>query len=373
MVEVFCSTQRPTMKFILHPSQLLLVILAAWIHRQQQDVIDYLRTENQVLKEKLGKKRILLNDNQRRRLAVKGKVLGRKLFGELGTVFTPDTILRWHRMLVAKKWDYTNRRKQKPGRPPIAAEVRQLVLRMARENPTWGYDRITGALHNLGHDVSDQTVGNILKEHGLEPAGQRQRQTAWGTFIKAHWDVLGAIDFTTVEVWTRGGLVTFYLLFVMEVRTRRIHFAGYTTNPHEAWMKQVAKNLTDPFDGFLDNTRYLLMDRDTKFCKGFRETLVGEGVRPVRLPPRSPNLNAHLERFFGSLKSECLHRVILFGERSLCNKIAEYMLHYHQERNHQGLDNKIIEPASLSVARKGPVDCRHRLGGMLRYYYRAAG
>jgi len=268
------------MNAMLHPWQLLIVALAGWLNRQQQAVVEYLRTENQVLKEKLGKKRNLLNDDQRRRLAVKAKVLGCKALAEIATIVTPDTLLRWHRMLVAKKWDYSERRK-KPGRPPVSDEVKQLVVRIARENPTWGYDRIQGALANLEHGTSDQTIGNILKEHGIEPAPDRQRQTTWKTFIKAHRDVLGAIDFTTIEVWTRGGLVTYFLLFVMEVATRRVHFAGCTPNPAEAWMKQVARNLTDAEDGFLNDKRYLLMDRDGKFTDGFSEILQGEG-RPTR-------------------------------------------------------------------------------------------
>ncbi len=151
------------MTFILQPWQFYFVILAGWVHRQQQEVSEYLRTENQVLKEKLGKKRILLNDDQRQRLAVKGKILGRKTLEQVGTLFTPDTILRWHRTLVANKWDYSDRRKKKLGRPPISDEVKQLVVRMARENPTWGFDRIAGAAQNLGHEISDQSVGNILK------------------------------------------------------------------------------------------------------------------------------------------------------------------------------------------------------------------
>ena len=173
------------MNFVLQPWQLLLLILAGWINRQQQQVIDYLRTENQVLKEKLGKRRILLNDDQRRRLAVKAKVLGRKLLAEVGTLFTPDTLLRWHRLLVAKKWDYSQRRQHQPGRPPLAQEIQQLVVRLARENPSWGYDRIQGALANLGHDLSDTSVGNILRAHGIEPAPERKRATTWKAFLKA--------------------------------------------------------------------------------------------------------------------------------------------------------------------------------------------
>ena len=359
------------MEFIFQPWQLYFLLLAGWINREQQELIEYLRTENQVLREKLGKKRVLLNDDQRRRLAVKGKILGRKRLQEFGTLFTPDTILRWHRMLVAQKWDYSARRKS-VGRPATPPEVVDLILRMARENPGWGYDRIQGALANLGHEVSDQTVGNILKAHGIEPAPERKQQTTWKTFIKAHWDVLAAIDFTTVEVWTKGGLVTFYLLFVMDLNTRSVHFAGCTTNLGDDYMKQIARNLTDTMDGFLNWKEQLLMDRDANFSSAFRTMLAQSGVNPVRLPPKSPNLNAQLERFHLSLKSECLSRMIFFGENSLRNAVDQYLDHYHRERNHQGLNNQIIHAGDEVGYNTGEVQCRERLGGLLKYYHRQA-
>lgn len=241
------------------------------------------------------------------------------------------------------------------------------------ENPTWGYDRIPGALSNLGHEISNQTVGNILKEHGFEPASDRKRQTTWATFIRAHWDVLASIDFTTIEVWTTGGLVTFYLLFVMEIKSRRVHFAGCTPTPDTAWMKQIARNLTDCKDGFLKGKRYTLMDRDAKFCEAFRALLDDAGVEPVILPPRSPNLNAHLERFMRSLREECLDRMIFFGERSLRNAVHEYVENYYaHERSLQGLANTIIDPDEEVGGSTGEVQCRERLGGMLRYYHRKA-
>ena len=240
------------------------------------------------------KKRVLLNDGQRRRLAVKARALGHKALSEIATIVTPGTLLRWHRMLIAKKWDYSNRRKKKPGRPPVSDEVKRLAVQMAREDPSWGYDKIQGALANLGQKISDQTVGNILEEHGIEPAPERKLQTTWKTFIKAHWGVLASIDFTTIEVWTKGGLVTYYVLFVMEVATRRVYFAGCTPNPTEPWMKQVARNLVDCEEGFLNGKRYLIMDRDSKFTDRFRGILDGEGVEAVRLPPRSPNLNGYV-------------------------------------------------------------------------------
>jgi transposase InsO family protein len=358
------------MSFVLQPWQLLLLILAGWVNRQQQEVVDYLRTENQVLKEKLGKRRILLSDDQRRRLAVKGKIPGRKLLGEIGTLVTPDTLLRWHRLLVAQKWDYSNRRHNQPGRPPIAGEVKELVLRLAKENPRWGYDRIQGALANLGQMISATTVANILKEHGIEPAPERKRQTTWKTFLKAHWQVLAAVDFTTIEVWSSRGLVTCYVLFVMELATRRVHFAGVTASPDDSWMKQIARNLTATPEGFLLGKRYVLMDRDSKFSDGFRAILDEAGTKPVRLPPRSPNLNAHLERFWRSLREECLDRMIFFGEITLRQAVMQFVLHFHGERNHQGLGNRLIEAGAEVGRSTGDVQCRERLGGILRYYYR---
>jgi putative transposase len=360
------------MNFVFQPWQLLVLILAGWINREQQQVIEYLRSENQILRDKLGKRRILLTDDQRRRLAVKGKVLGRKLLAQFGTLVTPDTILRWHHLLVAKKWDYSDRRKKKPGRPPFSQEIQNLVVRLAKENPRWGYDRIQGALANLGHKISDATVGNILKGHGIEPAPDRKRQTTWKTFLKAHWQVLAAIDFTTVEIWTRHGLITFYILFVMELATRRVHFAGVSPSPDDRWMKQMARNLTAAEEGFLAGKRYVLMDRDSKFSEAFRTTLFNAGVKSVRLPPRSPNLNAYLERFWRSLREECLDRMIFFGEDMLRRALMEYVSHFHGERNHQGLENRLIDPGPEVGRQTGDIQCRERLGGLLCYYHRQA-
>ena len=305
------------MNFILQPWQLLVVFLIGWVHRQQQAIIEFQNDQIKTLLEAQGKKRIRLTDDQRRRLAVKGKSLGRKALGEITTIVTPDTILRWHRELVAAKWNYSQKRQTKPGRPAVTEEITKLILRLAQENPSWGYNRIQGALANLGHKISDTTVGNILKAHGIEPAPERKRKTSWKTFLEAHWEVLATVDFTTVEVWTKGGLVTYYLLFAMNIATRRVCFAGCTLSPDGAWMKQVAKNLTDSTDGFLNGVRYLLMDRDTKYTDGFCHILERESIRCLRLPPKSPNLNAYIERFMRSIKAEALDRMIFFGEDSL--------------------------------------------------------
>jgi hypothetical protein len=210
----------------------LLAALAGWINRHQQAVIEYLREENRVLKGQLGGKRTRLTDDQRRRLAVKGKAIGRRALAEVATLVTPDTILAWHRKLIALKWTYKKR--IGPGRPPVMKRIVDLAVRMARENPRWGYTRIQGALANLGHRVGRTTVANILKRRGIEPAPERGKRMSWATFLKAHWTKLAAIDFFTVEVWGLRGLVTFYVLIVIELSSRRVHFAGTTPSPDTA-------------------------------------------------------------------------------------------------------------------------------------------
>jgi putative transposase len=360
-----------SMKVLLQPWQLLLLVLAGWLNRQQQEVIEYLVTENRVLRRKLGKKRVLLTDQQRRQLAVKGRVLGRKMLEELALVATSGTILRWHRELVARNWDYGNRRKQM-GRPPVPKETADLVLKQAKENPRWGYNRIQGAIRKLGHSISDTAMANILKAHGIDPAPDRKRQSSWKTFPHRHRHVLASVEFTTIGVWTRKGLVTYYLLFFMELATRKVHFAGLTPNPEEGLMLQVARNVTDAEGGFLRGKRYLLMDRDTKFSEAFRGTLEAVGVRPVRLPPRAPNLNAHIERFLRSLKEERLERMIFFGERSLQTATVTYVDHFLTERNHQGMGYQLIIAGNEVSRTVGEIACRERLGGLLRYYYREA-
>jgi len=357
------------MSNVIQPFHLLVIALAGWLNRHQQEIIDYLIEENRVLKEQLEGQRLRFTDEQRIRLTVKAKVLGRRLLDELETLVTPDTLLTWHRKLIAQKWTYA---RTGPGRPRVAQEITDLVLRMARENTSWGYDRIQGALTNIGYVVAPNTVKNILKRHGIEPAPERKKRTSWKTFLKAHWDVMAATDFFTVEVWTARGLVTYYVLFIMHLSTRSVHIAGVTRAPNGAYMKQVARNLTDVCDGFLLNSRYLIMDRDTKYTDVFREHLDREGVKPVRCPARAPNCNAFAERFVRSIREECLDRMILFGEASLRRVLREYITHYHIERNHQGVGNRLLKSPDRVVSINDPIHCRERLKGFLNYYYREA-
>ena len=187
-------------------------------------------------------------------------------------------------------------------------------------------------------------------------------------------DVLAATDFFTTEVWTKAGLVTYYVLFFIHVATRRVHIAGLTQYPDTAWVTQMARKVTMADAGFLSPGQYLLHDRDSKFTMEFDETLRAVGVKAIKLPAQSPNLNAHAERFVLSVKTECLSRMILFGEASLRRALSQFLAHYHVERPHQGKGNVILFPEeSANTARAGPVQCRERLGGLLRFNYRGAG
>jgi len=303
---------------------------------------EYLVTENRILREKLPS-RLRLSNPERSTLAEIGKRLGRKALREVACVAKPDTILAWYRRLVAQKFDGSKHR-QYPGRPPVSSEVEDLVVRMARENSGWGYDRIVGALANLGHHVSDQTVGNILRRHGYRSRSEEKQITTWKDFLAAHMNVLAGCDFFTVEVLTWRGLVTYYVLFFLHLESRRVTVGGITRHPDQEWMEQIGRSATQETWGYLHSCRYVLHDRDTKFCASFRAALASGGVKTVALPAHSPNLNAFAERWVRSVKQECLSKVILFGERPLSRVLAEYTRHYHSERNHQGKGNRLLFP-----------------------------
>jgi transposase InsO family protein len=292
---------------------------------------------------------------------------------ELAAVAKPDTLLAWYRKLIANKFDGSKFRKSW-GRPRVDEETERLVVRMAKENPGWGYDRIVGAMANLGHRLSDQTVGNILRRHDIPPAPKRKQTTSWKDFIRAHMAVLVATDFFTVEVLTLRGLITYYVLFFIHLESRRICLAGVTRHPNQEWMEQMARNVTMEDSGFLINRRYLLHDRDSKYCPSFRQVIEAGSVKTLALPPRSPNLNAYAERWVRSVKEECLAKLILLGEGSLRRALRHYEAHYHEERNHQGKDNVLLFPLPTQAVRgeQEKVRCRERLGGLLKYYEREA-
>ena len=295
--------------------------------------------------------------------------MGRKALAQVACVAKPDTILGWYRRRVAAKFDGSKCRSY-PGRSRITRETEELIVRFARENPTWGYDRIAGA--HIGDPVSDRTVGNVLSRYGIAPAPKRSRNTSWKEFIRSHMAVLAGADFFTVEVLTWRGLATYYVLFFIQLETRRVLLGGITQHPTAVWMEQMARNATDE-DGGLRPVQYVLHDRDAKFWLLFDTLLKAGGVNALKLPARSPNLNAFAERWVRSVKEECLSRLILFGEVSLRRALTEFIAHYHSERPHQGKGNVLLFPPAGEIDRRnGPVRCTQRLGGLLKYYARAA-
>ncbi len=289
----------------------LLAYITGLVNQRLLLQCEYLATENRILRSQLAP-RLRLADAERSTLAEIGKRLGRKYLAEVACIAKPATILAWYRRLIAHKFD-GSRRRFYPGRPRVDRAVEELIVRMARENSGWGYDRIVGALANLGHEISSQTIGNILKRHGIAPAPKRSQNTTWREFIAAHMAVLAGADFFTVEVLTWRGLVTYYVLFFLHLETRRVTLGGITRHPTETWMTQMARNAADE-KGCLRNLRYLIHDRDAKFCAAFDDILKSEGVKCLRLPARSPNLNAFAERWVRSVRAECLSKLILFAK-----------------------------------------------------------
>jgi hypothetical protein len=331
---------------------------------------EYLAAENRILRGQLSG-RLRLSDAERATLGEIAHRLGRKALGEVANAALPDTILAWYRKLVARKFDGSKSR-QGPGRPRIKREIEQLIVRMASENRDWGYDKIVGALANLGYEVSDQTVGNVLQRNAVPPAPERKRTTTWPAFIRTHLALLAGTDFFTAEVLTLRGLVTYHVLFFIHLESRKVDIAGITVHPNEQWMQQMARNATMEGCGTLRDCRYLLHDRDTKYTQSFRAIIKSGQVKTLVLPAHSPNLNAYAERWVRSVKEECLSKLILFGERSLRRALSEYVAHYHAERNHQGKSNVLLFPRVTETCREGPVQCRERLGGLLRYYHQEA-
>jgi len=294
--------------------------ISAWLERHAAARIAHLEAENRALRTRLGGRRIIFTDAERQTLGSLAKTLGRKALRDLDPIVTPATLLRWHRELVAQKWTFASR--HRPGRPRTRDEIAQLVVRMATENTGWGYTRILGALANLGINLGRGTIQRILKDHLIEPAPIRRKRISWSTCLNAHWRGLAASDFFTVEVWSLKGLLTFYVLFVIDLPTRRISICGMTTHPDESWMLQMSRDLLDPEFGFLRDKKHLIVDRDTKYSAEFRSTLEREGIGVIRLPPRSPNMKAYAERFVRSVKEECLSKLIPIGPRIAASIVA---------------------------------------------------
>ena len=353
---------------------------ARLLRHLNESVSDSLIIQNQLLRTQIRelqrhlppKKRFVFSEFCKLEMARLAKQLTREGLESACVIIRPSTLMKWYRTLIANKF-YGSKKRLHPGRPRIKAENERLILEIASTNVGWGAKRIQGALAHIGISLSHQTILNVLARNGFHPCPTRKGMDSWSSFIKIHKDVTVATDFFSQEVLTIKGLVTYYILFFIDLGTRQVKIAGITNHPNEAWMLQIARNITMDGEPFFAHSKYLIHDRDTKYCASFRRTLNQAGIKPIKLPVLSPNLNAFAERWVRSAKRECLNHLILVGKGSLERALTQYVAHYNRERTHQGLANQIPEneliPANSfsSVIRR-----RERLGGLLSYYYRTS-
>lgn len=327
-----------------------------------------LRHENQVLRRQLPG-RLRWDHADRFWLAALSRLVGRRRWPEVFPV-TPATILRWHRDLVARKWDYTSRRK--PGRPSTGTSVKALVVRMARENPAWGHRRIQGELARLGHPIAPSTVWEILHAAGIGPAPRRAGPT-WREFLAAQAHAIIACDFLIVET---ALLRRLHVLVFIEHGTRRLHVAGVTARPTGAWTVQQARNLAMDLSDRLGALRFLIHDRDPVFtAAAFAEVFRAEGLRIITTLPRTPGMNAICERVIGTLRRELLDRTLILGKRHLELVLREYVRHYNGHRPHQSRRQRppdigtpsVRDVADLRSVRREPV-----VVGLINEYHQAA-
>jgi putative transposase len=343
-----------------------LVVLRFRSEREKEIEIVLLRHQLRVLERQVARPRLTPAD--RALLAAFSRVLPRRAW-RTSALVTPATLLRWHRELVARRWTYPHRR---PGRPATDAETRELVLRLARENPGWGYRRIQGELVALGIKLAASTVWSILKQAGIEPAPKRL-ETSWAEFLRRQAASIFECDFVTVDTLF---LKRFYVLFFIELATRRVHLAGITTNPDGPWVTQQARNLLMQLDDHGGRRpRVLIRDRDSKFTREFDEVFRSEGIRVIKAPVRAPKARAHAERWVGSARRECLDRLLILGRRHLHHVLVIYIRHYNEHRPHRALgqqapvscDQRIADVIDFDRVRR-----RDLLGGLIHEYELAA-
>ena len=335
--------------------------------------IQFLEEQLKMYQKRHGK----INDithEERLALARLAKDLGRKQLAQIRTIVAPDTFMRWYKKYIEMAHTFDNGGRGR-GRPGIMKVIASLIVQMALNDPDWGYGRIRGELLNVGHDVQKQTIKNVLRREGLLPSPDRRKNSKWNRFIYSNLECLFACDFFTydiVDVFSGLKVRTFYVLFFIHLRTRKVHIAGITENPTHNWMRRIAYNLTDYQDGFLKNCRYLIHDRDFHFMKsGFRDVLKNEGIKCIATARKAPDMNAFAERWVQSIKHDCLDKVMHFHEGSLRHAIRQYVIHYNEERCHQGIDNDLIEPDFERLS-EGRIVHKKRLGGLLNHYRRVA-
>jgi putative transposase len=357
----------------------LWLVLATAGDRKLAQTVEYLKAENSILRAKLPK-RITLTDREKNRLVKFGSKLGPAIWSVISIV-SPRTFLRWVKGDV-RTGESKDETKARPGRPKTDNEVRELILRFAKENG-WGYTRIHGELKKLGvGSVSRSTVVNILKANGFDPGPTRGKGT-WSEFIERHAKTLWASDFLQVQTMTTKGIVDLFVLFFIQPRTKRAIVSGITANPDSAWVTQQARNVTmEIADLGFPTPEVLIIDHDSKFTKEFDTIWSAEGTSVKRVGPFAPNLNAFAERFAQTLRHECLDHFLILGEKHLRHLLKEFLEHYHEERPHQSLDNRppnqSAGPEEVAVIpfvkepKPAKVVCRERFGGLLKSYSCAA-
>ncbi len=288
-----------------------------------------------------------------------------KEMGEVIRIVKPATLFRWHRQLVRRKWTY--RQQNCGGRPRTDKEIERLVVRLAREND-WGNERIEGELRKLGYSISDETVANILRRHGILPLPERKSSPSWRHLMTHYRDQLLACDLFTVEMLF---LKTLYVLVFIEIGSRRVHFAGCTAHPNDRWVTQQARQLMWEMASGERPMRFLIHDRDRKFTTAFDTVFQSEGLDVIHTPYRAPNANAYAERWVRSVREACLDKLLIVNQIHLQRVMREYVEFFNTARPHQGIEQRIPTPAKDRFE-TGPVRCRSMLGGILHDYYRDA-
>ena len=345
-------------------------------HRQiiktMQDQIDYLmefiEIQGEILEEKTGRRQPELSEDQKKRLAHRGKKLNAFLLGQIEHTFAPSTILKWHSELISDKYNSVGKNQKKRGRKPVSPEIVAEVLRLAEHNPTWGYDRIAGVMKYLGYDVCTSTIRNILDAHGIIPDPERRRHGDWLQFIDTQQYVTAATDFAHAELATEYGLERRHLLFFMDIGSREVRCGGIAHNPDSNWTAQIARNMCDMWDGFLLGKRYLIHDRDPVFNKRFDMIFQSIGIEIKKLPPFTPMMNSRMENFIRAIKTECLDKIIFSNELQLRFAVKEYLEYWNHYRPHAGLDGRMVLPYSQDA--DGEIQEISFLGGLLHGYRR---
>ena len=342
------------------------------IIRALQDQIEYLMefiaVQGEIIEQTTGRKQPELSDEQKRRLANRGKKLNEFLLGQISQCFSPGTIHGWYRDLIAEKYTSTRANQNKRGRKPISPEIVAEVLMLAEHNPTWGYDHIAGVMKHLGYEVSVSTIRNILEEHGIIPDPERRSRGDWLRFIETQKYLIAATDFAHVELVTPFGLERRHLLFFMNIGSREVRCGGIVHEPDANWTTQIARNMCDMWDGFLLGKRYLIHDRDPVFNKRFDAVFESIGIKIKKLPPFSPMMNSRMENFIRAIKTECLDRIIFTDERQLRFAVAEYLEYWNHYRPHAGLGGGMVDPYPQDA--DGEVQEISFLGGLLHGYRR---